>query len=540
MNTDLTYNGENKNRDKTFMSDDSYLLDSNDKKEKSASRWFGRLLKISFIICAFVLVILTVLANMGGTSEMLRGGVIQTISNMFGGRPVKMGKLNNMSFFPTVALDIEQVGVYEQEGDIVPLVRLKALQVYMPFWNVATKSPRLTRFYVEGFEAIRGIFMPAHLLVEKIFIDHDVENGKAILKGNGKIGVHLWNLNVDLDAKGSNGKYSYMVAPNSRIVFDVADLHFEGTLIRGKDNYVKISDFNAVFGEIRVGGDLTLSALSEKLLKLKGTIKTKDDRTILSPDLIIDFSKQTHMDISGSVLSDKIVIGDLVGENSVFMVFSRFRDIIGHGAIPRRKDGTLALLGSNDMNIDFNLNNVNIDGQIKKNLKFNMVQDEGRIKIGPVFDPEGMVMPVIMALYNKDENTLISIIQDGRFDIKFIRSWIKNLPKHILNSENIDVECGIARFTEKKGGMEIESFGINTKSRNISVKEKTIPYNTRFSDLNFVDSKGRAKLETVSLPNHLYEFAQGSLTKSQSGSPCSSYVELHMNEPQKPEQDIQQ
>lgn len=506
------------------MSDDSYLLDSNDKKEKPASRWYGRILKLTFIICAFVLVILTVLANMGGSNEMLKEGVGETISEYFGGRPVKMGRLNNMNFFPTVALDVEDISVYSKPEDVIPLVKLKKFQAYMPFWNVATKTPRMTTLYLEGLEAIRGVFMPASLSAEKIFIDHDMEAGTAKLRGNGKIGVHPWKFEIDLDVSGSKGKYGYMVAQSAPFVFDIADLHFDGTFIRGEENYIKFENFNLVFGDKRLGGDLVASALGKRLLKIKGTLKTAGDQTILSPDLVLNFSDQMRIDVSGSVGSEKILMTDLVGDQSVFSIFSRFREIIGQSAIPRSRDGTLALFGGHDINVDFALKNIDLGGKTMNDLAFNVVQDAGRIKAGPVLSAGEMVMPVVMLLYKQDDAKLISIVQDGRFDTALVGAWLRHLPKSALDRGYVDVSCGIGEFTEQGDNIHIDAFGIDTAAGHIKVKEKTISTDDSFSALHFVEQSGDKELNKVALAKDLYDFAQGSLQKSKEGSPCSSFV----------------
>lgn len=517
------------------MTDDSYLFDSKDKKSKLATRWFGRLLKIFFVLCAFCLVILTVLHNMGGSNDMLKGGVTQTISNTFGGRPVKLSNLVHMGFFPTVALDIEGVGIYEKEKDIVPLITLQALQLYMPFWNVATKTPRVTKFYIEGFETIRGVFFPEAIKIDKIFIDHDVEHNVAQLKGSGMVGIHVWNFTLDLDIAGKAGKYSYMVAPQTKMIFDIADVHFESSIIRGEGNYLKFENFIFAMDNKKISGDLTVSAISERLLKIKGVVKAQDDRNILFPDLVVDFEQRGKMAFSGAVSSEKMAVADWIGDESVFAIFTRLRQIVGQGAIPRQKDGTLALLGANNLNIDFDLQNVDVDGQVRDKLSLKVVQDDGRIKIGPVKDQSEMVMPVIMAVYDQDQNALISILQDGRMDVSFLKLWLDNLSGSILKKDAIDVECGIMVFSEKRDHVEIGSFGIQTPDKTIGVKEKKIPYKTDFSDLNFTEDNKRDALLTVSLSQESYNFVQGSLQKSKEGSPCSSYV-LRAAEPEQPPQ----
>ena len=149
------------------MSEDSYLLEPKEKKRKTPYDRLMTLLKICFFICAFAMVIFTVLANMGGNNETLHEGVTHFISEISGGRPVELGKLNYMGFFPTVRVDMEDVAIYARAGDKVPLISLESFRLGIPFWNVATRLPRISEFYVQNFEAIKGVLIPEEFQHQK-------------------------------------------------------------------------------------------------------------------------------------------------------------------------------------------------------------------------------------------------------------------------------------------------------------------------------------------------------------------------------------
>ncbi len=518
------------------MSDDSYLLDGNDRKKQTGSRWFGRLLKFIFIIIAFFMVIITVLANMGGSNDMLREGVGKTIQQAFGGRPVTMKKLVYMGFFPTAAIDIEDVLIFDKPEDSFPIMRLKKFQAYMPFWNVATSTPRLTKLYLEGFESIRGVFFPSAFLIERIYIDHDVDEEVAKLRGRGKIGVHSWDFSIGLEISGSKGKYQYMLLDDADLVLDVADVHFEGIFSRRGAKYYKFKDFNLEYDNKMIGGDLVISSLGDKLLKVKTTLKTISDKTNLQADLAVKFIGHRKVDLSGKVNSDSLYINDFIGDDTVFSILSRLREIAGYSnktSDEEQKTILERIFGPNIIDLDFNLNNVDIRGHIKENLEFNLTKTSDRIKFGPVFEKKNMFMPTIMLLRNEDENKMISFVQNGRFDTAFAKLWFNNLPDNILGNGSVDVKCGIAEFSEVDDGLKINSFAINADPYNIGVKEKTLDSQASLFDLHFTGNNEVTNLKTIELSTDIYNFVQGSFQSSKEGSPCSDYISVIENKTDK-------
>ena len=264
-----------------------------------------------------------------------------------------------MGFFPTVAIDVEGVSVFADDKTPYPLITLGRLQASMPFWNVATSSPKLTKFYMEKFSSVKGALLPAELVIDKAFVDHDIEGNTAFLRGNGKIGVHNWTLSIQLEISGSKQKYNYMLAPESQVNFDIADISFETVLIRNTSEFLKFRDFKLKYQDREMRGTVVVSALGERLLKIKGDVRTGDDSTILLPDLVLNLVGHDSKDLSGIITSEALDISDFTGEDSVFSVFSRFREIFGYEAVPKSGD-KLALLGSYNLQLALDLKNVSL------------------------------------------------------------------------------------------------------------------------------------------------------------------------------------
>lgn len=506
------------------MTDDSYLLDNKDKKPKTGSKWLSRLFKLIFFILAFGLIILTVLYNMGGSNDMLKEGVVNTLSDVFGGRHVKLRRLNHMGFFPQVALNIEGVSAYDKKDGRVPVIELRKFEAYMPFWNVATRSPQISSLYMEGLKGIKGVFFPEEVYLEKVYIDHDVDEGTASLRGNGTVGVHDWSFAVGLDIEGSSGRYKYGLAEVAPVVFDLGDVHFDANVRKDGSNYMKISDIHLTYADKKIEGDVTLSALPGSLLKIKGELLANGGSTILVPDLIVSMVGSQFADFSGSISAKKFVMDDLSGDKSVFEILNRFNELLGYKRVPGQKTDKLALFGGNNFNVDITLENAQIAEMTKDKIAFNVSQSAGNLRVSKVQADEEDIMPPVILLYDYQAEKVISIFQNGHFDSSVMKLWLKHIPAPVLQKGYIDIECGLGMFHQAENGLIVEDFAINTTDGNhVGIQETQLTEGLSAADLHFVQVNGKADLPEYELPGDLYNLVMGSFEKSKDGSPCANY-----------------
>ncbi len=292
--------------------------------EKKEKNWITRILKLTFILSALLLIGITVLYNMGGSNDSLKDSVQRFISGIFQGRPATVDRLVNMSFFPRLGFDAEGINVLSSADDDYKIVEIGKVQVFMGFWNVALRNPLVKQFYIEDFKAIKGALGPKEFYIEKIFINHDIENNSAQLNGNGKIGNDPWAFKIDIEIHGDKGNYSYMFGEISPFIFDIADINIIGKFIRHEDGYFKFEDFNITSEDIELRGDLTLSALGRKILKLRGELFSKDGNKPLSPDLIFDYSR-SPVKIDGTISS-----GISKEKDSILAILLKLREIAGY------------------------------------------------------------------------------------------------------------------------------------------------------------------------------------------------------------------
>lgn len=493
------------------MTDESYLLD---KKEKN---WLSRLLKVIFFICAFILIGITVLSNMGGSSDDLKSAVERFASDLFDGRPVVVNKLVHMSFFPRIGFDVEGINILStSEGGHI-IAHADKVQAFMTFWNVATQTPKFTNLYIENFTAIKGAMGAKEFHIEKVFIDHDVETATAKLRGNGRIGIHPWSFVIEMDVLGSNGRYNYMLRQRFPLIMDIADIHFESIFINHESDYYKLEDFELSSGGKMIRGNLILSALGEKLLKLKGRIEMSDGRSIISPDVIFDYA-QSPVKVSGDIISDGLLYKDVMGENSVFSILMRLRETTGYGDMSK---GKASFIGQYNLDVDFDLKNVTIEGTLFKNLKFPVTQTDVGIKFGPV-KSDVEIMPPLLFVVQKKTGHIISVLQEGTFDLPFFKNWLEHVPKKL--DDHLDIECGFASFAHDGDDLTIEDFAINVAQGSIHVRNSKIESNQNVGDLKFYVSAKKADFKVIELETEAYDFVQASLQSSTEISSCASYI----------------
>ena len=498
------------------MTDESLLFE---KKEKN---WLGRLLKLVFFMCAFTLVGVTILANMGGSNDELKSSVEQFGSNFFQGRPTKIQKLVHMSFFPKMGFDVEGLNVLASEEEGYAIIHIGQIQAFMSFWDVVFQTARFSHFYLEDMRAIRGVFGTQEVHIDKVFIDHDIENKTAQLRGTGKTGVHPWTFSVGLKTQGSRkGKYKYKLSKTFPIVLDIADVHFHGTFVRHESDYYKLDDFELSAGDKKIRGSLVLAALGKQMLKLKGDISTSEKQTVIRPDVIFDYG-QYPPKVTGEIKSEGLVLNDVLGRDSVFSVLSRIREVFGIKDDHLQERHKKLIFGRYNFDLDVAFKQITHKEGVMQDIRFPVLQMDEALKIGPV--EGGVEMPAFVFINHIQNNDAILLIQDGMLDLSVLEGWLKHLPQDILKQKQVEVECGVALFVHDEEGIMIKNFDVNTKDSVVRVKDKRIPDDTGVAALKFFSSNRKGELSKVELDKAHYDFVQASLQSSSKTSPCASYI----------------
>ncbi len=291
-------------------------------------------LKFLFFIIALVGVLLTILFNMGGSSETLKSSLENYIRELAGGRPAKIAKLNRLSFFPAIGVDFEGLEVKETPASSKTIISGEKVKIFVTFWGLVIKQMSIKALFLENIVFSQGVFGNKKFSIERIFIDHDKGTQQAVIKGKGSLDTEEWQFSLGIDVSGSVGGYSYYLGKVRPINMDIGNVHFQGRILEQISDYLKIDNFAMGLPKPILQGEISFSLLEGKQVKINGRISTENPVIVFKPDLIIDFSTRPQK-ITGKIEIPDLVYEKISGPDSPVELFNRVHEILISGLSPK-------------------------------------------------------------------------------------------------------------------------------------------------------------------------------------------------------------
>lgn len=248
-------------------------------------------LKFLFFIFALFAVMVTILFNMGGSSETLHASLEKLISDSLGGRPTRVMKLNRVSFFPTVGADFEQLEIKETMASQELTVSAEKVRLFVSFWGFITRRMGIRSVYFENIKIRKGLLGRNAFTIEKLFIDHDKGTQNAMMRASGMLEQEPWALAMNLDVGGSVGGYTYHVGKNRDVTLEIGDLRLKARLSEQISDYLKVENVSIGMPDEILKGELSVSLLEGQMVKLGGRLTAGKTASILSPDLMVEYGK---------------------------------------------------------------------------------------------------------------------------------------------------------------------------------------------------------------------------------------------------------
>lgn len=197
-------------------------------QKKSAGDWAITLGKWTFFICAFVLVIITVLANMGGDGENLKNALEEYVQDATG-YYTEIETLRDMSFFPDISFDFVGARLKKTPDDPNVVGRIEQASMSMGFLDVFRKTGRVGNIEVQKLSLDAGVLFPRRVQADRVFIE---ESGGD---------------NARLIADGALGETSFMAEMGMKI---------HGTRFNPKYSFPDLREFSLTLGQAGIGGVL--------------------------------------------------------------------------------------------------------------------------------------------------------------------------------------------------------------------------------------------------------------------------------------------
>ena len=300
-----------------------------DYRLKSDKNWFVFFGKLAFFVIAFFLVIFTIMANMGGSSNMLREGIEGFASKAFGNRPAKIEKLHNMSFFPSFSVSFEGLKILPYPESTNEIISIGKMHAKMSFFDMMMSSAKFKSFLIEDFRVKKGMFLQRDLVADKIYIDHDVSKNTSFLKGEGLLGPYNWDMAIGIDASGSGGVYKYRLDGDTDIALHIADLSLEGEIKSQHNKFALVDNIVVSSRDLTLKGQFAISAVAQGIANIRGNLKPEGSNADIHFDINIDILRKPKQ-VSGSVKLSDFQDQDLGGQKSVSALIDRFIEIFVH------------------------------------------------------------------------------------------------------------------------------------------------------------------------------------------------------------------
>lgn len=333
-------------------------------KEKSTR--LQTILKIVFFVAAFFIVIFTVLANMGGNSEGLRSTVEQLATDTTGYQ-AKLGKLNNVTFFPSISVDVENLELFRAGIKDVPAIRADRIRTSMGFWDVTFRNGRIKALAVENVRALSGVFLDRPITIDTLAIA-DTSADEARMEIRGSIGAEKLNASVSMDPYGFGKARRYAFGPSRVLRAALGDLGFSAALINAEFPHLAARDIKITYkGQEVLAGDIEVMRRNAAEMAISGAVTLLENASTLKPDLILNIETRK---ITGTIRSDNFSAAD-------FAAASRF-------------DAALAALlmmlmdikpGAHPVDQFFSGRDIMLDVSGKTNFKGPLMFENGRLKI---------------------------------------------------------------------------------------------------------------------------------------------------------------
>lgn len=472
------------------------------KNEKS---WLGLLAKIIFFMSAFVIVILTVMANMGGSNETLKSGVTQFTSRIFSGRPVTLDRLVNMKFFPSVGVDFEGLHVHPYNGSSENLVNVGKFKFYTSFWDVLIGAQKFKGVYATDITVKEGMWGDRAFSAESILVNHDVATGEAQLRGKGKIGVYDWSFVFDLEVSGFAGDYTFYFADTIPFKIELGDVTLTGDVQHYNGDYITLKNLVVARKDKQILGEVSISVLGELALKIKGHLKVNDADGVVSLDIDLDRSTEGKPELAGSIKAVSLTQADLNGDHSLFAFVGRLLEVTSFSNL--QEPILSALDFGQHYNLDLNIDMQAFETEKEKDnsLIFSIVKmpDYARFsKISGKID--GVSVDVPDLYFSSEGENMIAIVQGGKFNPAFIDYAQHSLPAGFVKAQApLDIRCGLGSFEAKKDGQSMNGISLDTTQGKVG---------------------HGAKPQSFLLNGKAYDFISSSLKAVSNDNPCLAYI----------------
>ncbi|MGB4107253.1 MAG: hypothetical protein WBK55_05605 [Alphaproteobacteria bacterium] len=244
-------------------------------------KWIGRIFKILFCVIAVLLVIFTVMANIGGSNDALKKSIEGYIAESTG-MDARVGQLHNMTFFPDISFDFEDTEIYPR-GSADSVMNVGRVQVAFSFWDVMAGTGKIKAMNIEDFRALPGTLIKSDMQIHRISIVEDAEGAR--MQSTGEIGGKPFTASSNMEVFGLGRGKKYSFGPERIISASLGDAAITGTMSGGKGDNIVLKGIEIKSADKKVlNGELTLARGGSKIF-VTGMLKMEPNGSDIAPEI---------------------------------------------------------------------------------------------------------------------------------------------------------------------------------------------------------------------------------------------------------------
>jgi hypothetical protein len=327
--------------------------------------------KLSLFASLFFFVIFSVLANIGGNSDVLRGSIERYVSEGTGYK-THVGTLNSMQFFPDIVIDIQDLKL--ENSDHQTVIAADKFKIAFSFFDVLFSRSRFRALEIENFSVAPGFWMQPGLMVKSMRLLE--QNGQGRLLFEGILGNTPVSGLAGMAVEGSPArrKFSFEKSWIFEIILEKTALR--GTLEKNPKADLKIEPFSLTEDKQPVlSGFLDVNRIGQGQFGITGHLESQPNQSILKPDFIIS---ALPFSVSGRLESEKFVYEDFFKTAPLRRVFGKLTDILLKPAAPQSEPFFPAL----DLNLQ--AEEVIVSGVVWGNVEAKLIAKDRSVSLNPI------------------------------------------------------------------------------------------------------------------------------------------------------------
>lgn len=304
---------------------------------------FGWVFKLVFFLAVLVVLAVSVLSMIGGNSATLRNGAADYMAAV-SGMDVTIGTLNEISFFPRVVVDMEDV-IFTSDRYPDEAARIDELYISMPFWRAFLGQSRADTLEIANVRARPGVWGPRSFSVRKLMFQPQGEGGHPAFTADGRYGEEAFTVDIELLRKD----LLYGIKDGGAVQITVGDSRLDGNMYAGRSGGLSF-----VFDRIALSEGVEAGSGRFGFARDRGGESWDVDLSLTSGETKVEASLSLSDKVQGRIEAPSFDLADLNREGGLMPLYERVMALSSDpAAAAETEDDEIDLAALNlDLDID--------------------------------------------------------------------------------------------------------------------------------------------------------------------------------------------